>query len=262
VVQVRLLVARQVHRDLHDAAAPKLEAERLEVQQPAVARAHRAGDLLRRREVVRLQVDVVGDEQRPHPDDARARRLVHGGSARVGRALRDGADLGAQQLEAAAAHVREVRALGPERGALVEVDGDRKLARDAAAGLVRERDALLDAQAAHRDEGEHVARAHARVLAGVAAEVNQFRRARDDAHRRLDNRVGRRDEGDDRAVVVGVGVRAEHERARDRLDGLGEARDHFGVAPLAEVRHTLDDALHVLDRPAARTPRAAGAVSR
>src|SRR5437763_1199997 len=54
--------------------------------------------------------------------------------------------------------------------------------------------------------------------------------------------MGRRDEGDDRAVVIRVNVRAEDERALDRLDRLDQARDHLGLAPLAEVWYTLDDA--------------------
>src|ERR1043166_3423623 len=49
LMQVRPLVARQVHRDLHDAAALKLEAERLQVEESAVALAHGARDAARDR---------------------------------------------------------------------------------------------------------------------------------------------------------------------------------------------------------------------
>src|SRR3712207_9330766 len=72
-------------------------------------------------------------------------------------------DLLAQKLEAAAPHVREVAPLLLQRRALVEVDGDVQLAPDATPRLVRERDALLYAQAADGDERQHVARPHAQI---------------------------------------------------------------------------------------------------
>src|SRR2546423_9857003 len=244
-MQVRALVARQVHRDLHDAAALKLEAERLQVQQSAVALAHGARDATCDRQVARVQRDVVRDQKRPQADIASVRHRVHRRLTNVRRARGVRADLRAQQLEAAAPHVREIFSFGPQRRALVEVDGDAQLAPDSLARTPRERDALFDADAADGDERQHVARAHARVLPGLRVEVDQLRRARDDAHRRLDDRTGRRDEGDDRAVVIRVNVRAEDERALDRLDRLDQARDHLGLAPLAEVWYTLDDAIHI-----------------
>src|SRR5437764_5470421 len=244
-MEARALVARQVHRDLHDAAALKFEAERLQMQESAVALAHRARDAPCDRQVARVQRDVVRDEQRSHAYDASASRRVHARLSNVRRAFRVRADLFAQQLESTAPHVRKIFSFRPQRRALVEVDGYAKLAPDSLARTVRERDALFDAYAADGDERQHVARAHARVLRRVRVEVNQLRRARHDAHRRLDRRTGRRDEGYDRAVVIRVNVRAEDERALDRLDRLDQARDHIGPAPLAEVWYTLDDAIHL-----------------
>ena len=243
-MEVRALVARQVHRDLHDAAALKFEAERLQMQESAVALAHRARDAPCDRQVARVQRDVVRNEQWSHADDASASRRMHARLSNVRRAFRVRADLFTQQLESTAPHVRKIFSFWPQRRALVKVDGYAKLAPDSLARTVRERDALFDAYAADGDERQHVARAHARVLPRVRVEVNQLRRARDDAHRRLDDRTGRRDEGDDRAVVIRVNVRAEDERALDRLDRLDQARDHLGLAPLAEVWYTLDDAIH------------------
>src|SRR5215218_10409105 len=145
VVQVRHVVAREVHRDLHDAARLKLEAERLQMQQPAVAPAHAPRYLLRDRQVARVQSHVVGDEQRPHAHDASARGRVYAWLAHVGRALGARRNLFLQQLEAPAPNVREVPSLGDSRGALVEVDGDAQLLPNPPPRLARERDALLDA---------------------------------------------------------------------------------------------------------------------
>src|SRR5205085_7288153 len=244
LMQVRALVARQVHRDLHDAAALKLEAERLQVQQSAVALAHGARDASCDRQVARVQRDVVRDQKRSHADDASARGRVYARLSNVRRARGVRADLRAQQLESSAPHVRKIFSFGPLCRALVEIDGDAQLAPDSLARTPRERDALLYADAADGDERQNVARAHARVLPRVRVEVNQLRSARHNAHRRLDDRTGRRDEGDDRAVVIRVNVRAEDERALNRLDRLDQPRNHLGLAPLAEVWYTLDDAIH------------------
>jgi hypothetical protein len=113
---------------------------------------------------------------------------------------------------------------------------------------VRELHAVADADAFERHERQHVAGAQPRVLARVRAQVDQLGRARHGAHRGLDHVLGRGHEGDDRAVVVRVHVRPEHERALDRLDGSDEPPDRLHVTALAEVRHTLDDAFH-LRRP-------------
>src|SRR5438045_483720 len=151
-MQVRALVARQVHRDLHDAAALKLEAERLQVQESAVALTHRARYAPCDRQVARVQRDVVRDEKRSHADDTSARRRVHARLSNVWRAFRVRADLFAQKLEAAAPHVRKIFSFRSRRRALVEVDGDLKLAPYSLAGFARERDALFDAHAADGDE--------------------------------------------------------------------------------------------------------------
>src|SRR3712207_1632296 len=173
---------------------------------------------------LRVQRHVVSDEQRAHADDAGARGRVHAGLANVGRALRLRRNLFLQQLEAAAPNVREVPSLRPRRGALVEVDGDAQLLPNPSARLARERDALLDAQAAHRHERQYVARPHARVLSRVRAQVYQLGRAPDDAHGRFDYRLGRGDEGYDGAVVIRVYVRAQDERALDTFEDRKSTR--------------------------------------
>jgi hypothetical protein len=79
----------------------------------------------------------------------------------------------------------------------------------------------------------------------VTAQVDKLGRARDDADGRFNHNFGRRDEGDDRAIVVGVDVRAEDDGARDRFDRFDQTLDDARVSTLAEVGHTLDDAFHV-----------------
>src|ERR1700749_5132773 len=119
LMDVRALVTRQVHRDLNDAAALKLEAERLQVWQPAVALANRTGDSLRDRDVARVERDVVSNQKGTHADDASARGRMNAPLANVGRTLRVRADLPAQKLEPAAAHVGQILSLRPRLRAVL-----------------------------------------------------------------------------------------------------------------------------------------------
>src|SRR2546428_13133561 len=82
------------------------------------------GDRLRDRDVGRVEVDVVGDEERARPDRRGARRGVDAPRAEVGIGRRVGPDALSQSLELALADVGEARALGTRRGARVQVDGD------------------------------------------------------------------------------------------------------------------------------------------
>ncbi len=70
----RLLVVRQVHRHLDDAAVLQRHAHRLDVAEAAGAEADRGRDLLRHVEPVGRQVDVVGDERHSRADHGGARR--------------------------------------------------------------------------------------------------------------------------------------------------------------------------------------------
>src|SRR5258706_13523160 len=57
---------------------------------------------------------------------------------------------------------------------LIKVDRDTKLARHTLPASSRERDALVHSDSGNRDEGNHVGRAHARMLAGMCVEVDQL----------------------------------------------------------------------------------------
>ena len=79
----------QVHRDLGADRMPALrlldpEAVRLDARQAAAGLADAPRDPLRELDVVRVEVDVLGDEERPRADRDRAGPRVHPGRPEVG----------------------------------------------------------------------------------------------------------------------------------------------------------------------------------
>jgi len=240
LMERRLLGVDEVHRDL--CLPVDLEAESLHVLQATDGSAHRLGDFLGHRHVRRgAEVYVVGDEEGARADGDRAGGGVHGRRTEVGRALWRLPDLGANAFELAAAHVGEVLAVGARRGALVEEDGDAELAPHALAERAREGDAVLHRCAFERDEGDDVGGAHARMLAGVGGEIYVRSGGRNAREGRIGDRVDRRDEGDDAAVVTRVGARVEDVCPRHAGDGVADGGDDLGAAALTEVRNALDE---------------------
>src|SRR5918911_1014842 len=240
-----LLVINQIHRDLRDAPRFELETESLQVAQTAVAPANAARNLPRDRNVVRLQVDVVSDEEGASADDYCPGALVHARVADVRRSVEQSVrDLLAQLLEPTASDLLKVHAVGPQGRALVKVNGNPKFTPDSLPSLVRERDAILNRHPAHGDEGQHIGRADARVLSLVPAQVNQLRGEPDRAKRSLDDHVSLGHKRDDRAVVVRIRVQVEHDRADDFFDGPRQPLDYFRPAAFAKIWHALDETIH------------------
>ena len=169
--------------------------------------------------------------------------------AEVGRARREFVNLFAQQLETAAPDVFQIHSVGPERRALVKIDRDVKLLSNSLSGLVREPHAIFHRDVAHRHKRQNVCCAKSRVLARVMAQVNQLRCQSHGAQRSFDHHTCFGNESDDRAVMVGVHVRVEHDRAFDRFDGARQPLYLFGIAPLAKVGHAFDYFFHAKQSP-------------
>jgi hypothetical protein len=84
------------------------------------------------------------------------------------------------------------------------------------------------------------------VLTLVVVEVDQVAGDADAAKGGFDDVIGPADEGDDGAVVVGVGADVEHLDAGHFADGVGDAAVNRGVAAVAEVGDTLYERLHTV----------------
>ena len=189
----------------------------------------------------RVEVDVPGDEERPRADR-------HGADARVGpcrpevrTAISRGvADLVADRLVAAAAHVGEPDAVGSRRRARVQVDREVEPVRDPGTEPACQLDAVLERRRAQRDEGDHVHRADAWVLALVAVHLDDVDRHLDRGFQRGLDQFGLAGKGQHRAVVGGVARAVEDERAVDAGGRPREAVDDVEPAAFGIVRDRLD----------------------
>ena len=228
----------QVHRHLR--LAVHLEAARLHGGQPAARGPDPLRDLLGDPDVRRVEVDVVGDEERPRPDRRRARRWVDllGTEVGIGRGVR--ADALPQSLELSFADVRQSLALGACGGAAIQEDRNGELAPHALGELPRELHAIVHGDAPHRHERHDVGRPHARMLAVMFAEVDARRRHLHGAERRFDRRGRRGHEREHRAVVRCIGLDVEELHARHMGDRLAQGVEHGRIAAFREVRYTLD----------------------
>ena len=81
------------------------------------------------------------------------------------------------------------------------------------------------ARLAQRDERHDVERADAPVHAAMRAHVDRREHGRGEGERRGLDGVGRAEEREHRAVMVGIGVDVGEPHARDAADGVGEALD-------------------------------------
>ena len=156
----------------------------------------------------------------------------------VGRSVGVRGDRAGEGVEVGAPHVGERSALGPEGGLAVEVDGDSELSRHSFAEEPGGGDGFRHGRLPERDEGADVDAAHARVDAAVLVYVEEVDGAPDEGEGALDDGRARPGEGEDRAVMVGVGVNIEKDDlsrggyggGESVEDGRGSANAYVGDA--------------------------------
>ena len=156
--------------------------------------------------VGRVEVDVVGDEERPRADDRRAGGGVERRGAEVRLPGRVG-ELLCEALVLAAPDVREAAARRVRRGRLVEVHGDAELGAHAGAEAARDGHAVLHRHALDGHERADVRRPHARVSARVPAHVDDLRGPGDARERGALDGLRAADEGDHGAMGVDAQAR-------------------------------------------------------
>ena len=240
----RLVVLRHVHRDLHHLAIGQVNAERLDIAQAAIGKAHGFGNGFGHAQVARAQVRVVRDEWKARADGHGA-GFAQSTRAEVGCALRIGGDFRFQALVLTAPDVCQVAVGLLRRRVFVQVHGNVQFVPDALAQSPRNANAVLLGCAADGDEWDYVRRAHARVPAPMRLEVDEFRGF--GAAAKGGFLDGRRiaDECDDRAVVVRVHLLVQQCHTVDGRDGSNDLLDHVFVSSFAEIRHALDELTHI-----------------
>ncbi len=137
----------------------------------------------------------------------------------------------------------QVLALGLECGGLVAISRDRQLVGDALGQVARQGGALLQCNAGNRNQRQNVGGAHTRVGTLMVPHIDRFGRLSDALESGLDDRLGRSDERDDRAVGRLAGIDVQHLDATRTFDGRDDPPDRLLIAPLAEIGDALNDSL-------------------
>ena len=239
------LEVEEVHRDLGTGRMASfglvdLEAVRLELRQSPAGFADPPCDPLGEIDVVGVEIDVVGDEER-----ARADRHSPGGwvescraEVRLAAAL---TDLLLEPLVLTAPNVGQALAVGASSGASVEVDGQVEARRDPLPEASGEVDHLVHGRRPERDEGDDVDRADARMLTLVGVHVDLVDRRCKEPLERLADRGVLAGHREDRAVVAGVARAVEEGDLGDGRDRIGKPVDDVDPAALGDVRDRLDE---------------------
>src|SRR5258707_11280442 len=133
---------------------------------------HCAGDASRDYDVTGTKVDIESDQKWPRPDCDRPGTVMQLWFSYVRRSIGVSSDLFTQSFEALAAHIFQSEAFSPQRRALVKVNRDPEFIPNALAGVVGERDAFVQRDAAHGNKRQNVGGADARMLSGVRSQID------------------------------------------------------------------------------------------
>ena len=238
LVQRRGLVVLDVHADLRVTGARQREAERANTPEAAVLLADHGRDRARDLHVVGSQVDVERDQRPPRADDHAARAWVEPCGAEIRRQL-PGVDAPLQLTATTAAEQG-----GPTAGRQLAVQEDRQLElrADAFPHFTCDCARAIAFACLERDDRDDVGRADPRMRALVPTQVDSLARARDAGEQRSDELPVIADDGENRPVVIGVGMHVEdvsmgRECRTQRLDRVG-------IAPFGEVRHRFERQAH------------------
>ena len=226
-------VVVHVGRDLRPPAVLEIEPERPDSRQAAARLAQLGGDRLRELDVIRRQVDVERDQRRARRGEHRARRRMGAPRSEVRDELTR-LDAPFQPRRAAAPDVGALALLRPRRELAVQEHRHPELLAHEPGGRQRLRAGGAAALVVEVDDRHHVERAHVRVDAVVARDVDPLDRRPGEVQERRRQLALRRREREHGAVVVGIGVQVEEARRRQRaLDRLERGE----VPALAHVGH-------------------------
>src|SRR5438552_1760927 len=146
-----------------------------------------------------------------------------------------------QPLVLAVAQLAQRASFGTPRRLAVVVDGQRVARRERRPHCVRERDGHAHRGVRQGHERQNVERADAGMDAAMLAHVDLGQRRFGQRDRAGGDGGGLREEREDRAMVIGVGVDVRERDARRGAHGGRDARQARRVAALADVRHALHD---------------------
>jgi hypothetical protein len=177
------------------------------------------------------ELDVVGDERRPSPDESDTRSWVEPGGTVVWHELARFQTV-RELLEAAETKERGAH---PTAHLPVQESRDSQLAAERLGNRERRTARRWHLLGFEWDERDDVDGADARVDALVRPEVDPLACSRGALDERAHEVVRLADEREDRAMVIGIGV--EIEKLRPPRERASDGRDRRRVTPLGDVRH-------------------------
>jgi hypothetical protein len=233
---------KKVHGHLGSLELVDEEAVGQDPRQAAAGLADPAGDPLGQLDIGRVEVDVVGDEERPRPDRDRAGRGMHlrRSDVRFAAALRD---LDLQPLVLAAPDIGQLDPIGAASSLGIEVDREVEALGDPARKRPSQLDRLVHRRVAEGDEGNDVDRPDPGMLTRVLVHVDLADRARDQAFQRLGDGAGRPSKREHRAIVARIARPIEEMNAIDRADRRRQPIDDVETATLGYVRNRFDETI-------------------
>ena len=190
-----------------------------------------------------VEIDIVGDEQLPGPDDGGAAFRVKFGGTKVGLPLRPH-DLLRESLVFAGANHGEILPGRIRLGVFVEIDRQPEFAPHPFAQAPRVLGRFRHGNASNGDQRADIRRAHAGVLAGVPGHVDDFAGLLDRPVSRFRDRRRRAHERHHRAVRRLAGVDVEQLDARHGLNLIGDQANHRRITAFAEIRYAFDYLAH------------------
>src|SRR5262249_45853591 len=234
-----LLEIGEIDRHLREIARPEHHAHRLHVTEASVGETDGFGDALRDRNIRRVEIDVVSDQEFAGAGDESARTWMTDRVADVGRSRLHDAHLLHQGFELALANIFQIGAFGPLCGGLVEIDGNVKLAPYFLPEALGELYAFFEGDAFDGNERHDVGRAEAWMRSLMLAEVDERGGFLDRAKCRGGYSSRRADKREHAAIVIGVAFAIEEDHIGQAGDGLYDGVDLGHVAAFTEVGNTL-----------------------
>jgi len=239
-----LLEVGQIHGDLRQATRAQVHRHSFDKGKPAAGGPHGSGDALRDFEVGRVEIDVVSDQELACPDGNGTGGRMQARLSNIGRAAGITLYGFAQAFEATFANVGEAFAFRANSRGLVKINRDAVALPDFAAGGVCERGAVFERDARNGNEGKHVCRADARMLAAMLAKIDEFGGRADGAERSFENCFWAACDGDYGAIVVGIAGTIEKQNAGYGANRGGDSVDYGYIGAFREIRHAFDKAPH------------------
>ena len=242
-VQGGLVQVGHVDGDLSDVPVLQHDAQSLDAGQAAAGLADDLGDGGGDGDIGGVQVDIEGNQGHPAAHSHGTGGGMDGTAAEIRLPLRQ-QDLLGHALELALADGSQVHTVGSGSGILVQEHGHACLFPDPLGNLLAQFHALLGGHFLHGNEGAHVHGTHSGMLAHMLGQVDQLHGLLSQLHSGLGNALRAAQEGDDGAVMVGVGAVVQQGDTGGGADLIQDCLHNFHISAFRDIGNTFNNLSH------------------